>query len=1042
MGNQRGDAAHPSTATFNIFGGALIATNITEDQNSGICFGWETYPPAILFNIHGGLVNVGTDMKMGRLGSVSHLTLHGGTLRARNITADSGEEHVLFNGGVFQPNGDGRSMAGLTEALVSTNGLVVDTSWAGPAGFYIDQTLLHDLALGADPDGGVVKRGAGLLTLRGADHTFTGTARVEGGTLLTSQTALLGKRVEVAPGAALGAHSRTSVDSLTLGEPSAAPAILDLGIGAGVVNTLTVTNALTVHIAEIRLHTSGSLDPVFPSGLHTVLVFNAASPAPSAAAFSGASAFPAKSAAFEIVDGDPGWKAVVMTVTDAYAPSTWITPGGGAWENAANWDTPPPNVAGAQTLFTAALPSDAAVTLAGATAVGKLTLDTGTAGGVTFSGGPLAFDNADPNAAIAALSGAHTFAAAVTFSGRPVIDTRAGASLTFAGAASAAGPLTTNPQNTGGGTVAFTGASVPSGPITNTSGTLRLNAFPAGGVTWGAGTLRYDGPETETAAPLKTMAAPGRAAILSLATNVTFTGPMTTASGGFIKRGPGTARFTWPGNIAFSAAGVGDSNPQVEFPANGDSPTAGFTQVSVAEGRLAWGAPGQTVSLGGLFIGSQIYEAGGQVTTGEVEIWGGTNRVSGYLIVGRNNGTPANSPAEPVRPRLILRDGSLTAGTGGASPGGGLVLAYDNQNQHSVHAQVDVHGGTLLVNHEFRVGNHQGNGAKATFNVYGGEVLHTNATQNIRLGWVTPAPDCDWNQYGGLTWTRGNMALGENGSHSVLRLHGGVIRANNITATATGDEHIVFNGGVFQPTGTGQSLVNAFTSAVVSTNGACFDTSLASGGLYTLLQPLVRDAALGDAPDGGLVKAGSNTLVLSAANTFAGPVTVTGGVLRATVDGAVPDELRVCGEGVFDAADATRTVARVSGDGLCSNGTVRVTAAVTPDAGRTLTFANLTLAAGATLRCGAGSLIAVDGQVSAEGAGTVDFGRTEADPLPYPFSAVVLTYGTGADFAGWRAAGTGYPPGAYAVRFVRDESVAPHVVRAETVPAGTLFSVR
>jgi autotransporter-associated beta strand protein len=114
-----------------------------------------------------------------------------------NVPAAGATTRFYGNGGTFRPLC--LTEAGLTMAdnafsylYSSTNGLVVDTSETlNGAAYTIAQPVLHDPALDAAADGGLVKRGAGTLTLTGA-NTYTGGTVVEGGILALSGTGTLG----------------------------------------------------------------------------------------------------------------------------------------------------------------------------------------------------------------------------------------------------------------------------------------------------------------------------------------------------------------------------------------------------------------------------------------------------------------------------------------------------------------------------------------------------------------------------------------------------------------------------------------------------------------------------------------------------------------------------------------------------------------------------------------------------------------------------------------------------------------------------------
>ena len=80
-----------------------------------------------------------------------------------------------------------------------------------------------------------------------------------------------------------------------------------------------------------------------------------------------------------------------------------------------------------------------------------------------------------------------------------------------------------------------------------------------------------------------------------------------------------------------------------------------------------------------------------------------------------------------------------------------------------------------------------------------------------------------------MTAARGSGAL------DLPELAGGTLSCYNLyawTAPDTGYSRVLFNGGVFQPTGT--SLNNAFDEVKIGAAPAIIDTALAKDGLFTL----------------------------------------------------------------------------------------------------------------------------------------------------------------------------------------------------------------
>ena len=92
-------------------------------------------------------------------------------------------------------------------------------------------------------------------------------------------------------------------------------------------------------------------------------------------------------------------------------------------------------------------------------------------------------------------------------------------------------------------------------------------------------------------------------------------------------------------------------------------------------------------------------------------------------------------------------------------------------------------------------------------------------------------------------------------------------RGGGTTAT------ISFNGGTLKPAAASATYLGGLTNAFIKAGGARFDTT---NGSITITQGLLTDVS---SLNGGLTKAGTNTLTLAGVNTYTGNTLVSGGTL-------------------------------------------------------------------------------------------------------------------------------------------------------------------
>ena len=192
--------------------------------------------------------------------------------------------------------------------------------------------------------------------------------------------------------------------------------------------------------------------------------------------------------------------------------------------------------------------------------------------------------------------------------------------------------------------------------------------------------------------------------------------------------------------------------------------------------------------------------------------------------------------------------------------------------------------------------------------------------------------------------------------HFGLYLNGGVLKAENIKMTeGTSIPKVYFNGGTFMPYGKAEAnrTMQNLNVVYVSTNGATVSTAnMPAGTTYTIAQPLLTDPAL-EGADGGFTKRGANTLVLSGANTFTGPVSVEEGTLVAANANAISDKVALADSAALDLSGNDVTLDSMTARGFVVNGGITVTN---------------------RLYASAGSYLSVDGGLTIGDHTKVDFG--------------------------------------------------------------------
>ena len=238
------------SGTFNLQGGQISASlAIIGERSVGV------------FNQTSGTLTVGGTSGVivgANAGSSGTFHLSGGILQTQQVSGGPGTSVFNFNGGTLQAQrNEANFLTGLNAARVQA-GTMIDSN-----GFNLSiaTPLLHDTALGGTRDGGLVKSGAGTLTLTGA-NTFTGKTIVNAGTLtMGAGGSLTNSIVEVHAGGAF----RLEGGSVTSG----AAAFFQVGNSAGTASATLVNGTLTSLETDLGNVANSTGNLTQSGGIHT-----------------------------------------------------------------------------------------------------------------------------------------------------------------------------------------------------------------------------------------------------------------------------------------------------------------------------------------------------------------------------------------------------------------------------------------------------------------------------------------------------------------------------------------------------------------------------------------------------------------------------------------------------------------------------------------------------------------------------------------------------------------------------------------------------
>ncbi len=521
---------------------------------------------------------------------------------------------------------------------------------------------------------------------------------------------------------------------------------------------------------------------------------------------------------------------------------------------------------------------------------------------------------------------------------------------------------------------------------------------------------------------------PVRAAVIHVEDHLTFGGEVKAVSGGLLKIGPGTLAYTYPGLNTISAHQSSNVNTPHDTDEYGNGPTVGFAGLSVADGTVVMGAPGQTNRITGrLLVGVQTTTLPNMETSGELIVNDGVVECTANLGVSWHNGTAITAGSEGTRSRLTINGGLIKAIS--------CSLGMNNLNlpYYNARPTLTINDGTLELGGSLVLS--EAAGAYSVARLNGGllNVLGSTGGHSIRIGGSGEAL-LSMSGRSEVTATADVVLAEKAGAPCAGTLHlgGGRLQAPNIVKGVGNTATLIFDGGTFVPSALSKTLTG-LDYAYVSTNGMVIDTTKFA---YTIAQDLLHDPLLYPLPDGGLLKIGIHPLSLTATgNTFNGSVNVVEGLLCAQL--GATNNLIVAEGAAFDSLGQATQIGDLRGSGLLTNGSLVVHGCLNPGTnnapiGATMTVENLTLAKGSMIACdwvtnqlgqATSDCTTVLDTLMIDGAGLFDFGRSEGDPVPIPLTLTIFNCEKVAGtFAGWKATNTGLPAGITVVASVEIEN--------------------
>ena len=519
--------------------------------------------------------------------------------------------------------------------------------------------------------------------------------------------------------------------------------------------------------------------------------------------------------------------------------------------------------------------------------------------------------------------------------------------------------LSVNPRSSGGGIVSLNKGNTYTGGTSLGCGMLFVapvdeggrSPVGLGGISLGAGTLRYAGPSGAVFSSNVTSSfetATTSACVFDAQSDASFAGVWYQPYGGFIKTGPGTLAIAGSDsstNLFGASSLVGATGvftdallaKKLVFNANGDAPTEGFGAFSVVEGtfRIDGGvnAFGTEIDAAGSQIGAWTTDAGTEKGA-VLEIAGGQNLFIGRTVVGKQNGgvtTGGDDVHTGVRVTggETMFNGKLILGWNGDT------TAFPSLDSHPFYEQTD---GTVMLGDNLQLGYSNANGVQSSVTMTGGTLRfdvsgtsETNLVSGFEATYTTNTIDVsgtakligardvytysgdgnrmdinvhDGGTLGFVSLYNGHDASGK--ANTNLRVDGGVLRNDNSGSSGT-----KLNAGWIGHAGGDQPLTSFKVGPkglkLISRNG---DAS----GIGQVYSPMTAEPA-GEGETAAGVTVDYGRFAYYVAMDYEGPTTIkNGGWLYLSVNGQIPaaSPVTVEGGGVLRLMGAAKTIAALT----------------------------------------------------------------------------------------------------------------------------------